>query len=234
MGKQMKEQKALVLCSGGVDSTVLLASAVDIYGSENVLALSIYYGQTHEKEQECAVWQAKHFDVEILFADLSEVFKFNPNSSALLKNSSIKLIYKTYAEQLEDASGEDNISAYVPFRNGLFLSYATAVAIQKECNIIYYGAHSDDAAGNAYPDCTKVFIGAMSEAIFEGSGQQVVLSSPWGDLNKTEIVKIGIDLEVDFTHTWSCYEGGAKPCGKCATCLDRKKAFVENQILNIQ
>ena len=233
MGEQIKEQKVLVLCSGGIDSTALLATAVDIYGADSVVALSMYYGQKHAKEQECAIWQAKKYGVTLHFADLSEVFKFNPDSSALLKGSSQEIIHKSYAEQLEDLGGEGTVTAYVPFRNGLFLSYAAAVAIQLDCNIIYYGAHADDAAGRAYPDCTPEFINAMTSAIFEGSGRQVVLSAPWWDMNKAEVIKSVIGLGVDFSHTWSCYEGGDVPCGECGTCVDRKAALVANGITDL-
>ena len=216
---QVKPTRVLVLCSGGLDSTVLLAKARSLYPAEDVIALSMYYGQKHDKEQECAKWQAAHYGVDLKFADLSEVFRFDPSSSALLKGSSQEIIHKSYAEQLADLGGEGTVTAYVPFRNGLFLSYATAVAIQLNCDIIYYGAHADDAAGRAYPDCTPEFIESMGKAIFEGSGKTVELKAPWWNLNKSMIVNEGVKLNVDFNHTWSCYEGGAEPCGTCGTCI---------------
>lgn len=230
---QVRPTKVLVLCSGGVDSTVLLARAVQMVGAENVIALSMYYGQKHDKEQESASWQAAHYGVPLKFADLSEVFKFDPSSSALLKGSEQEIVHKSYAEQLEDLGGEGTVTAYVPFRNGLFLSYAAAVAIQLGCDIVYYGAHADDAAGRAYPDCTPEFIEAMGAAIFEGSGKKVELKAPWWNLNKSMIVGEGVKLGVDFNHTWSCYEGGSEPCGTCGTCIDRKAAFVANGITDL-
>ena len=93
-----------------------------------------------------------------------------------------------------------------------------------------YGAHKDDAAGNAYPDCSKEFSVLIGEAIEKGSGNQTKLYAPFVEMNKAEIVKIGIGLKVPYEMTWSCYKGGEKPCGKCGTCIDRAKAFKANGI----
>jgi len=221
--------KILVLCSGGLDSTTLLAMAANEAGNDNVVALNMFYGQKHAKEQEFAVFQCEKYGVELLNADLSEVFRFNKDCCALLQGSKREIAHKSYAEQLAELGGSGTVSAYVPFRNGLFLSYATAVAIQLECDVIYYGAHADDAAGRAYPE----FIEAMQNAIYEGTGGKVKMEAPFWNSNKAGIVKIGKELGVDYAHTWSCYEGKEKPCGTCGTCIDRKAALVANGIYNI-
>lgn len=226
--------KALVLCSGGLDSTVLLHQAVKKLGAENVIALNMFYGQKHAKEQEFATWQCEHLGVPLYNADLSEVFRFNKDCCSLLEGSSLEIEHKSYAEQLAD--GVKTVSAYVPYRNGLFLSYAASVAIQLECDAVIYGAHADDAAGSAYPDCTPEFIDAQAKAIFEGTGKQVSLQAPFWNVNKAGIVAAGIELGMlreDFEHTWSCYEGGSEPCGTCGTCIDRKNAFIANGIMDI-
>lgn len=228
--------KILVLSSGGLDSTVLLYKAVKEVGAENVVALNMFYGQKHAKEQEYSNWQCEHLGVPVYDADLSAVFSFNPHCSALLKDSKMDIVHKSYAEQLEDLGGEGTVTAYVPFRNGLFLSYAAAVALQLGCDVIYYGAHADDAAGHAYPDCTPDFIAAMEHAVEEGTGGEVTMEAPWWDHNKADIVKEGIDLGMtheELEHTWSCYEGGDEPCGTCGTCIDRKAAFEANGIYDI-
>lgn len=228
--------KILVLSSGGLDSTVLLHKAVKEVGAENVVALNMFYGQKHAKEQECSTWQCDKLGVPVYDADLSQVFRFNPSCSALLEGSSVGIVHKSYAEQLRDLGGSGTVSAYVPYRNGLFLSYAAAVAIQLGCNKIYYGAHADDAAGRAYPDCTPEFITAQASAICEGTGRQVEMEAPWWNLNKACIVKVGLELGMsheDFEHTWSCYEGGDVPCGSCGTCIDRREAFAANGIVDI-
>ena len=219
--------KALVLLSGGVDSATCLGMAVSEYGKENVCALSMSYGQKHDKEVKAARAVAAHYGISLNELDLSEIFKFSDCS--LLKNSSAEIPHESYAEQLKETDGSP-VSTYVPFRNGLFISSAAALAISKGCSVIYYGAHSDDAAGNAYPDCSEAFNNAMNTAIWEGSGHQVKVVAPFVSWAKKDVVKKGLELGVPYELTWSCYEGGEKPCGKCGTCIDRAAAFEANGV----
>ncbi len=217
--------RALVLCSGGVDSTTLLAMAVDRYGSENVVALSISYGQRHEKELKAARDVARYYHVEQRFLDLAAIFA--DSSCSLLAHSEKDIPKESYAEQLEQADTK-LVSTYVPFRNGLFLSSAASMALSLECSVLYYGAHHDDWAGNAYPDCSREFVAAMNNAIREGTGGELHMEAPFVEWSKADIVKKGLELNVPYELTWSCYEGGDKPCGVCATCIDRKRAFELN------
>ena len=94
--------------------------------------------------------------------------------------------------------------------------------------MVVYGAHKDDAAGSAYPDCSPVFNSMIGGAIYEGTGGAVALSAPFIGANKAYVVRKGLELDVPYEMTWSCYRGGDKPCGKCGTCIDRIKAFKEN------
>ncbi len=217
--------RALVLCSGGVDSTTLLAMAVDKYGSENVVALSISYGQRHEKELKAARDIARYYHVEQRFLDLAAIFA--DSSCSLLAHSERDIPKESYAEQLEQADTK-LVSTYVPFRNGLFLSSAASMALSLECSVLYYGAHHDDWAGNAYPDCSREFVASMNNAIMEGTGGELHMEAPFVEWSKADIVKKGLELNVPYELTWSCYEGGDKPCGVCATCIDRKRAFELN------
>lgn len=137
-------EKAMVLFSGGIDSTTCLALAIEKYGKENVIPLSVFYGQKHEKEVEAA-----------------------------------------------------------------------SLALSLDCQVIYYGAHMDDAAGNAYPDC---------------SGKALRIEAPFINPNKAQIVARGLELKAPYQFTWSCYEGKERPCGVCGTCIDRRKAFEANGI----
>lgn len=221
--------KALVLLSGGLDSATCLALAVKKYGKENVIALSVSYGQKHTKEIEAAGKIADFYGVEKTDLDLSLIFKFSDCS--LLASSNEEIPHDSYAKQLESTDGAP-VSTYVPFRNGLFLSSAAAIALSKKCSVIYYGAHSDDAAGSAYPDCSDVFNNAMNTAIYEGSGRQLEIEAPFVGMTKADVVKMGIELDVPYELTWSCYEGAEKPCGKCGTCIDRAKAFELNNIID--
>ncbi len=219
--------KAMVLASGGVDSTTCLAMAVDKYGSENVTALSIYYGQKHQKEIEAAKKITAYYKVEHICLDLEKIFMYSDCS--LLSHSQKKIPQKSYAEQIKSSGGKP-VTTYVPFRNGLFLSSAASIALSRECGVIYYGAHADDSAGNAYPDCSGAFNKAMNEAIWEGSGHQLRIEAPFVNFSKADVVRIGLSLNVPYELTWSCYEGGDVPCGKCGTCIDRAAAFAANGI----
>ncbi len=137
--------KALVLFSGGVDSTTCLGLAVDKYGADQVLALSVSYGQKHQKEVEAAGKIAAHYGVKWQQLDLSVIFA--DSNCSLLSGSTQEIPKETYAEQLQETNGSP-VSTYVPFRNGLFLSSAASIALSNGCEVIYYGAHSDDAAGH--------------------------------------------------------------------------------------
>ena len=220
--------KALVLTSGGVDSTTALGMAVDKYGKDNVIALSISYGQKHDKEVRAAMNVTGFYGVEHLFLDLETIFAYSDCS--LLKQSGEEIPEESYALQIEKTGGTKPVSTYVPFRNGLFLSSAASIALSKDCSVIYYGAHADDAAGAAYPDCTPAFNEHMNAAIWEGSGHALKIEAPFIGMTKAQIVANGLELGVPYELTWSCYEGGVRPCGKCATCIDRAAAFAANGV----
>lgn len=221
--------KVLVLLSGGVDSSTCLALAVNKYGNENVVALSSYYGQKHTKELESARKIANYYKVELIEMNLAKIFSYSDCS--LLSHSDKEIPQGTYNEQLKNNESEI-ISTYVPFRNGLFLSTAASIALSKNCDIIYYGAHSDDVAGNAYPDCSFEFNESMNLAIWLGSGKKVKIEAPFVGLHKSDIVKKGLELKLPYELTWSCYEGEEYSCGKCATCIDREKAFKLNNSID--
>lgn len=219
--------KALVLFSGGVDSTTCLGLAVEKYGADQVLALSVYYGQKHKREMEAAEKIAKHYGV--LWKQLDLALIFADSNCSLLSGSTEEIPKESYAQQLEHTGGTP-VSTYVPFRNGLFLSSAASIALSHGCEVIYYGAHSDDAAGNAYPDCSSAFNDAMNQAIYLGSGNQLHIEAPFVNWTKSQVVKKGLELNVPYELTWSCYEGGETPCGTCGTCRDRAAAFAANGV----
>ena len=219
--------RVLVLVSGGLDSTTCLAMAVNKYGSENVSAVSMFYGQKHDKELQSARAVTDYYGVDYTELDLSIIFK--DSNCSLLSHSTEEIPEESYAKQLEKTGGNP-VSTYVPFRNGLFLATAASIALSKECSLIYYGAHSDDAAGNAYPDCSDAFNKSMNDAIYIGSGNQVKIEAPFVNLTKKDIVKMGLELNVPYELTWSCYEGHDKHCGVCGTCIDRIKAFEANGV----
>ena len=222
--------KAIVLNSGGVDSTTCVAIAVDRLGAENVVTVSAFYGQKHAKELECAKEIAKYYDVEHYEIDLFNILQYS--NCSLLSDSTEELPEMTYAEQIEK-NGEGKVSTYVPFRNGLLLSSVAALAqsiFPDDYVSIYLGAHADDAAGNAYADCSEEFTDAMAKAINIGTYGKVGLIAPLVNLNKAQVVEWGLKLGVPYYLTWSCYAGEEKACGRCGTCIDRLAAFEANGV----
>lgn len=217
--------KVLVLSSGGVDSTTCLAQAVADFGADNVVSLSVFYGQKHSRELAAAQAVAAHYAVRHLQLDLSAVFA--GSDCSLLSHSAAAIPHADYADQLAEQAGRP-VTTYVPFRNGLFIAAAASVAQAEGCSAIYYGAHSDDAAGSAYPDCSPEFYAAMNSAIIAGTGGDVRLVAPFVEQNKAGVVAAGLKLGAPYHLTWSCYEGGDVACGQCGTCRDRLAAFAAN------
>lgn len=223
-------KKALVLSSGGVDSTTCIGIAVKEHGRENVSTVSVFYGQKHEKELECAAKVADFYGVGHYVLNLAGVMEYS--NCPLLSHSSEAIRHESYAEQIAH-DGEGMVRTYVPFRNGLMLSAVAALAMSiypDDETVIYLGAHADDAAGNAYADCSREFTEAMEKAISIGTYDKVHIAAPLVSLNKAGVVKIGLGLGVPYDLTWSCYEGGEKPCGTCGTCIDRAAAFAANGV----
>ena len=217
--------KALVLFSGGADSTTCLAMAINAYGTEEVTALSGSYGQKHSRELQSAKEIAAYYGVSHRQLDLAALFE--GSDCSLLIGTAQEIPKESYAHQLKKTGGKP-VSTYVPFRNGLFLSAAASIALSLGCSEIWYGAHQDDAAGNAYPDCSTAFHQAMNQAIYLGSGEQLKVVAPLIQKNKAEVIALGTELQAPYHLTWSCYEGSVKPCGRCGTCLDRSAAFQAN------
>ena len=221
--------KAVILSSGGVDSTTCLALAVKEYGANNVATISVFYGQKHQRELDAARRVAKHYGVRHNEYDLASVF--HGSTCALLAGAPHEIEHRSYAEQLAGRDG--GVSTYVPFRNGLMLAVAASAAgsiFEGEDIRLYLGAHADDAAGNAYADCSEAFLVAMGNAISIGTYGRLRLVAPFAGKNKAEVVKTGLSLGVPYQLTWSCYEGGEKPCGVCGTCRDRAAAFRANGV----
>lgn len=223
-------KKALVLSSGGIDSTTCLAIAIKELGAENVDAVTVYYGQKHSKEMVAASLVADYYGIRRHSLDLSKVGIFDASECPLLAGRSEQIRHESYAEQIA-ADGEGMVRTYVPFRNGLMLSAVAALAQSLYPNdevSIVIGAHADDAAGRAYADCSIEFAKAIEEAISIGTYEKVKVWAPLVELNKTQVVEIGLNLKAPYQYTWSCYEGGEKPCGTCGTCIDRQAAFEAN------
>lgn len=221
--------KAVVLSSGGLDSTTCLAIAVDKFGAENVSTLSIFYGQRNAAELIAARNVAKFYNVAHYELNIADVF--SNSKSAMLDASTEPLEKSSYAEQIIK-NNSPRVATYVPFRNGLMISMAASFAdgLYDEPIELFIGVHADDAAGDAYPDCRADFVAAMAEAVKIGTYEKIQLVAPFVNGSKADIVKVGLKLNTPYQLTRSCYERGEKPCGQCATCLDRARAFELNGV----
>ena len=205
--------KTVLIFSGGLDSTVLLAHLLD--AGHKVQALSIDYGQRHKCEITQARKLASHYGVNHFTADLTSLRPLLAGSSQT--DNQVKVPHGHYAEESMKAT-------VVPNRNMLMLAVAGSWAISSKANFIAYGAHSGDHA--IYPDCRADFASSMDQAFKLADWHPVELLRPFVTMDKADIVRRGNELGVPFAETWSCYEGdGAFHCGQCGTCVERREAF---------
>ncbi len=223
--------KALVVLSGGLDSTVALAEAMEASDSnpEEIGAVTFTYGQKHTKEVEAAKQIANTYGIALhRVIDLPPIF--GGTESVLVAENKLEMPRASY-EDMEDS--DVGVSpTYVPYRNGNFLSMATTVALVEGAGEVWAGMHAEDAHNWAYPDCTPEFLGAMAGAIYVGSYHKVRLITPHMWRTKAEVVAKGIELGVPFGLTWSCYDGEEIACGTCPTCAGRIQAFIHNDCVD--
>lgn len=225
-------KKAMILSSGGLDSSVCTSYAVKKYGQENVITASLLYGQRHRRELECAKQIASYYGLKHIEYDISSAMEHTKLVSSLVEGSGLQIDNRSYAEQIATV-GKPNTE--VPLRNGVFLVVAGSIAMSlfpNEEAVVIYGAHSDDAAGNAYPDCSVEFADTADKLIQLGSRGFVSLERPLIDKNKAGVVKLGLELHTPFNITTSCYHGGAEAEGRCGTCRDRIEAFRANGVID--
>jgi 7-cyano-7-deazaguanine synthase len=223
--------KAVVLLSGGADSSTMLAMAIHDHQipAKEILCLSLYYGQLHSLEIDAAERVAGHYRCEHVVKVLPREI-FEGGGSTIMQKDSVEgaeMPHMTYKEIAED---EGVSPTYVPFRNGNLLSAATSIALVRKAEAVYFGAHAEDARNWAYPDCTPEFIGAIANAIWVGSYHKVRLVTPLEWMMKKDIIWKGHKLQVPFELTMSCYEGLSPACGKCPTCVERLEAFKTNRL----
>lgn len=216
--------RAVVLLSGGVDSSTTLALAKS-EGYET-LALSFDYGQRHRKEIKAAEDIAKRFGVaehRIVRLDLAGF-----GGSALLDKK-----MEVPSQRILEEIGQGIPTTYVPARNTIFLSLALSFAETRDADAIFIGANVLDYSG--YPDCRPEFYEAFQRMADIGTKRGVEhrpikILTPLINMTKAQIVKKGRDLGVPFELTWSCYKGADKACGVCDSCLLRLKGFREASI----
>jgi 7-cyano-7-deazaguanine synthase len=213
--------KAVILLSGGLDSTTVLYQArVDGF---DCYALSFDYQQRHQKELAAARTVAQ-------IAQVSEhrvvAFDLRSWGGSALTDSSIDLPIDRDLGQM----AQEIPVTYVPARNTIFLSFALAYAEAIQASRVYLGVNALDYSG--YPDCRPEYIAAMQQVFDLGTkqglgGNGIQIAAPLINLHKTEIIQLGNRLGVSWADTWSCYDGGELACGVCDSCQLRLAAFAE-------
>lgn len=205
--------KIVVVLSGGLDSSTLLA---DLHAKGNdLLALSVDYGQRHRRELLAAEAIAAEYHVPWHLADLVSLRGILGGSSQT--SDKIAVPHGHYTD-------ESMKQTVVPNRNMILLAVAGALAISRKADAIAYAAHTGDHA--IYPDCRPAFIAALAPALRLAGWDPVALLTPFIAWTKADIVRRGGLLKVPFALTYSCYEGGQQHCGECGTCVERREAFI--------
>jgi len=203
---------SVIIVSGGMDSITMLYEMKD----RIALGISFNYGSNHNQreipfaELHCRRLGIKHINIDLGF--MPQYFK-----SSLLDG----------AEAIPEGHyDDDNMkSTVVPFRNGIMLSIAIGIAESNNLKYVMIANHAGDHT--IYPDCRPTFINAIDEAASTGTFINVHVIAPYTNISKADIARKGKSLGIDYSETWSCYKGGAKHCGKCGTCVERKEALKE-------
>lgn len=209
--KQTK--KAVIVLSGGPDSATVAYWAKQ--QSYQIYPITFKYGQIAVKETQAAQKIAHKLDTSTKIIDLSALKDIFSTATSLV-NRDIPL------------TAEFSTPIIVPFRNAIFLSAAVAYAITVKAKKIFYGAQGSDEP--FYPDCRRKFYEAFEKAAQLGTCEDITIQAPFSNLTKAQLIKEGTKLGVPFELTWSCYLDGNKHCGKCESCINRKKAFQEANI----
>lgn len=201
----------IIVLSGGLDSVTLMHE----YKDRIALALTFDYHSRHAgHEIACAKWQCESLGIPHLVLELGFMDQYM--NSSLFANSEEEIPEGSYND-------ENMKSTVVPFRNGIMLSIAAGIAESRDLKYVLIANHSGDHS--IYPDCRPGFINAMSSAISNGTYNQAEILAPYTNISKRDIALKGQQLGVDYSHTYSCYKGGDKHCGKCGTCVERKEAL---------
>jgi 7-cyano-7-deazaguanine synthase len=216
MGKRAARPKAVVLLSGGLDSATVLYYARS--RGFDVQALAFDYGQRHRKEIGAARTVARAAGVPLTVVRIALPWK----GSALLDSSA----------RVPSGGVRKGVipSTYVPARNIIFMSFAASFAEAAGARVIYIGANILDYSG--YPDCRPDFFQAFQRVLDKGlkagvERRRIRIETPLIRMTKAAIIRLGLRLGVPYDKTWSCYQGGAKPCGVCDSCRLRAKGFGE-------
>jgi 7-cyano-7-deazaguanine synthase len=210
--------KVVVIYSGGMDSYTVLNKAMQ--QGYDVHAVSFNYGQRHSKELLFAKKVCEQHDIEHKVVDISSINQLIGGSAL---TDDIDVPEGHYQE-------ESMKTTVVPNRNMIMLSMAVGYAVSIEAEAVYFGAHSGDHA--IYPDCRTEFVDAMNDVCKIANYQAVEVRAPYLAASKTDILREGLIMNLDYNDTWTCYNGQEKACGRCGACQERLEAFSENNTID--
>jgi 7-cyano-7-deazaguanine synthase len=210
---EKKSAKAVLILSGGMDSTTLLCDLID--QKFDLHAITFDYNQKHKNEISCAKKICKKLKIPHKIVDISVL---NDIAPSCLTREQWDIPEGNYAE-------ESMKQTVVPNRNMVFLSLAASYAIGIGANHLFYAAHAGDHT--IYPDCRPAFVSAMGTVFHLCDWNDVIFEAPYQYWTKGDIVKRDLSLGVDYSMTWTCYKGEKFSCGKCGSCTERLEAFRE-------
>lgn len=216
--EKVNPNKVVVIYSGGMDSFTVLNRAIK--DGKEVFALSFDYGQRHVKELQCASKVCKSLNIKHKVIDISTINQLLAGSSL---TDDIDIPEGHYA-------AENMKSTIVPNRNMILLSLAVGYAVSVGASQVYYGAHSGDHA--IYPDCRPEFVQKMNDVCQIANYESVEIFSPYLTVNKSAILADGLSMGLNYSETWTCYNGREKACGKCGSCQERLEAFRDNKVID--
>lgn len=223
--------KCVIPISGGIDSTVMLYDAAASRVYTDIFAISFFYGQRHStNELRCATksvseLMVRYPNINIHHRVLDLNFFSEIAISSSLTNNNIAVA------QTKDVLGDPQPVNYVPFRNLMMLSILCSFAEAHEARDVYYGsALVDSQAG--YWDSSNEFYLNLASVIGLNRKTKLSIVTPLIKLDKKDIIKLGVDREVNFENTWTCYEGKELACGYCPACSSRIKGFMDNKMVD--
>jgi 7-cyano-7-deazaguanine synthase len=216
--------KALVILSGGMDSTILLHHVTKNLNYDEVYAITFNYGQRIIREVDCAKFQAQACNVKEHKVIDMDFFRDISTMSALT-NTNLKI------PKARDDIGNAQPLSYVPFRNLLLLTTAAGWGESIGTEDLFYGAvETDDFSG--YWDCTTMFLDKVNNLYGLNRKFTVKVNAPFMRNSKKEVIQKGINLKVNFRQTHTCYEGTDPACGECVSCAARIKGFIDNKTID--
>ena len=206
--------KIIVVYSGGLDSFTLLNEA--IRSGKEVSTLSFDYGQKHSKELNYVEKFCSQEAIDSKIVDVSSI-------KELFQGSSLTDEVDIPKGHYEDDSMKSTV---VPNRNMILIALALGYAVTKEAKEVWFGAHAGDHA--IYPDCRPEFVEKMDAVARIANYTPIAVKAPYISMSKTEILAIGLEMELDYGLTWTCYEGKELACGTCGACHERLESFAAN------